>query len=1007
MSIKKRIIPIVLGAAFLLACCVGIVLIARADGGGQTAQAVSPLDMWTMPAGVTAEADVSVPDYMLYGKEFASGDSNTYTEYTESSQDLGLEDWQKNGIQFSPTAANRWVEYKNVVDITGYTKNDVLFAFTPLTSTRGNAEIYEFDIKITDVEDENNYLLIKAKPSQWFPATFTVETATIDPCGYKWGGAYPNYLEETYGFSDNYQVGFDGLTRENGAASATDIRHRSIIVHYDYQDKALWVTGQNGNQYCIMDLDWSESMGYGNEWEGFTSGRVKISFASKQHRASEPNYMVLNVFNTPMCGSAVSDTEAPSIMFGSEVQGETAPAAVVDKPYTLPEAFCTDAVSGSLVASVSLTDPDGGTVSASSFTPDKAGYYTAKYTVTDGAGNSTQKTLTFLANKAVPTVGIAAEADKTDVLVGETVYIPEAEYTLTEGAVIVSENVKVIRAGYSAEEVAVENGTFTPLFEGTYRVVYTVTDYLGFEHSHTIAYTASYSDNGIVEKGSVQQLRRLFDGVSVILPEYKAYDYESIPGAGIAKDVTVQVTGGDAGETYADGEVFTPDIETFGDTVHIAYKSGDTVLKEYDVEIWEKPDRYAEGYVDDGSFQLDNYFILDDGLEIKHTYGDNGVFKIDSKADAAGDKEFSFVSPLRAEGFTITFSVDRGSKNFSALRFSLRDSFDSSVGFDLWVESIPTATAEEYKVKYSFISSNDGVKYSLEGAFGAMYGEQLRTGNITITYRDGVIYDVNNKEVFSVKENIDGTPWKGFPSGQVYLDCAFEGIGSKETNDENGKGASVKILSLCSQAFMASYDGDGNLINFIDTSAPQIELSENLPTDVSIGQSISIPVAYGYDALSPYVSVTVMVQAPDGTVLYNYVPMEEGMRFTVEQYGNYYVRYTAKDASGNTFTSSRSVSASDTTAPTLVLSDTSDLSGKAGKKVSLPKAVVQDDRDTAPRLFVIVICPDTSAMRLGEVTADNPVSEFTPETAGKYTVVYYAIDADYNAAVQTVTVVVE
>lgn len=153
--------------------------------------------------------------------------------------------------------------------------------------------------------------------------------------------------------------------------------------------------------------------------------------------------------------------------------------------------------------------------------------------------------------------------------------------------------------------------------------------------------------------------------------------------------------------------------------------------------------------------------------------------------------------------------------------------------------------------------------------------------------------------------------------------------------------------------------------------------------------------------------MTVMVQAPNGTVIYNYEPLQAGMSFVVEQYGNYYVRYTAKDASGNTFTSSYSVSAADTTAPTLVLSDSSDRTGKAGKAVSIPSAIVQDDRDTAPRLFIIVIQPDTSAMKLGEVTAENTIEEFTPSAAGKYTVVYYAIDADYNATVKTVTVVVE
>ena len=142
MSIKKRVLPIVLGAAVLLTCCLGIIFLARAADGSENTETVMPTDLWTIPAGITAEANVAVPDYMLYGKEFISSGSDFYNEYTESSEDLGLEDWQQNGIKFSPTAANRWVEYKNVVDISTYTSDDVLLAFTPLTSAMVSGNIY-------------------------------------------------------------------------------------------------------------------------------------------------------------------------------------------------------------------------------------------------------------------------------------------------------------------------------------------------------------------------------------------------------------------------------------------------------------------------------------------------------------------------------------------------------------------------------------------------------------------------------------------------------------------------------------------------------------------------------------------------------------------------------------------------------------------------------------------------------------------------------------------------
>ena len=68
---------------------------------------------------------------------------------------------------------------------------------------------------------------------------------------------------------------------------------------------------------------------------------------------------------------------------------------------------------------------------------------------------------------------------------------------------------------------------------------------------------------------------------------------------------------------------------------------------------------------------------------------------------------------------------------------------------------------------------------------------------------------------------------------------------------------------------------------------------------------------------------------------------------------------------------------------------------------------MQDDRDEAPRLFLYVVGPDAAMQVLGEVTAENAVTGFTPASAGRYTLVYYAIDADYNASVVTISVTVE
>ena len=1025
MTKKKKIILPILLAGALAAGSIGAVLVGTAaENAPASSNAGTPAALLSLPAGVTAEANVAVPDYMLYGREYDS--YYNYTEYTADSADLGLEAWNKNGVKVTPASANRWVEYANVVDISDFTYNDVLFAFTPLATARGNVDFNEFNIKLTDAENEENYLLIKIKPSQWFPSTFSVETAEMGPMGYQYGDYRPAYNEGMWGFNDKCTIGFDGTTDETAHAATeikvdkTEARHRPFILHYDYEDKALCVTGQLGLKFCIMDLDWSESVGYGKEWDGFSSGKVKLSFCSKQHRSGSPSYMVLNAFNQPMYGASVTDAEAPVLSFGSEVQGDTAPAALAGREYRLPVCTALDTVDGAVACSVTLKDPNGQEVSVQdgAFTPaaDAAqGFYTAQYTAQDKAGNVAQRTLRFTVQQTVPQVTIDVDpVSDTTVAVGEEVTIPNASFTAAEGGYLTQTQVRVLRGTALEEVVDASNATFIPLFAGEYRVQYVATDWLGFTHTQEVVYTVTEAEEVTVH-GSLQHLRRLFDGVRVVLPKLYAYDYVTTPGTGIAQEAQVTLSGNGQSETLAAGSVFTPDLEKFGSTLTVSYQVNGKQFDKYEVEIYALPDAESDDYVNDGAYQLDSYFQFDDGVVAEYPQSlknddEQAYFHIRTQDGQTGKKEFSFVNPLQADGFTIVFSIPKGKKNFTALTLSLRDSFDQTVGFDLRLSSIESSTNPEFKNTYTYLETNGGKKYAVRGVFD--YGTVA--SSITIIYRDGCIYDLNGTEVCKIQQNFDGKAWKDFASGMVYLDVAFEGVGSLPQDAENGTYAAMSLSEICGQACSTFYSvasGEGEtgkkLINFVDIAQPLLVMDGAFPMDVRLGQKIELRPVTAYDALSPYVEVAVTVQAPDGTLLYAEEPYKEGMNFTVDSYGTYSVLYTATDASGNTRELSCSVGASDTTAPTLALSSTEAIEGSVGSTVRLPAAIVQDNRDEAPRLFIYVIQPDASSLPLGEVTAENKITGFKPETAGSYTIVYYAIDADYNATVVTVPVTVK
>lgn len=53
-----------------------------------------------------------------------------------------------------------------------------------------------------------------------------------------------------------------------------------------------------------------------------------MTVTTSQHMGSEIEYLILNAFDTPMGGSALTDTAAPVLAFGAEVQGDYAPLPV-------------------------------------------------------------------------------------------------------------------------------------------------------------------------------------------------------------------------------------------------------------------------------------------------------------------------------------------------------------------------------------------------------------------------------------------------------------------------------------------------------------------------------------------------------------------------------------------------------------------------------------------------------------------------------------------------------
>ena len=1009
MKTKKKIFSM-LFASVMTAACLGAAVVVNGTGSAEESGGlpVSPDDLWITPASISLTEDCDVPDYMLYGDVCDLSAGGKVTTYTQDSSELKLEDWEKSGLKVTSRSAGKAMEFKNVVNIDDYTRDDVLFSFAPLPVSRGACNFRELDITLTDAEDESNSVLIQFVESDWigYASRVAISGPGFGPLGYQYGDYAPTgyYGVHDLGLCDKYYISFAGYTRDSGNDETEHWRHRPFTLRYDAEDKCFWVDGHGELNLAVLKLDDSVAVGYGKEWKGFTSGRVKMSITTKNHSASSVDYLILNAFNTPMYGTsfAGTDTAAPELLLDT-VTGEEGPIAKVGKAYPLYSYHCDDVVSGELDCDISVISPDGTQVAIENdaFVPETEGEYILVYTATDEAGNVAERRIRIEARTSLPAIGMDFNTSERVYrgTVGEIISVPEVTgFFGGSGGISLETNVEKLG---SAETVDFENGTFRPLTAGSYLVSYTATDYLGNTATETVLYEVEHTSSLDELCGlKVQKLRRLFDGVPVKIPSPALLDYQTIPGVGTAFDVKITVAGKDGkGSTEVTDGAFTPSRETFGDTVTIFYelfrKGTSEALGKYSYEV----EIYPHAEVSDPSFRSDFYFDYDPAQfhPVFNSPEESNYLRFYTNNYVTGESlGFNFVNPVNAEGFSLSFLVPGSATNFSELVISLRDSENPEIGFDLALSQM-TDVPEPVRKKTAVVY--DGVRYGMNGLFNSLSadgGEIASPTPLELKYSEGVITDFTGAEVLSVTKNFNGSKFEGFPSGKVYIDFTFK--------DVTGL-AGIQISGICNQVFGARYS-IGNLRGFTDVVSPLLFLDSDFPERFSFNQRVEIPFARAFDVLTPYMEVQVIVTAPDETEIFNQ-KIEEGMAFTISSYGEYRITYKTTDAGGNSLSREYEISAGDYIAPTIALDDYSDLSGTAGEEVSLPSAIVQDERDESPKLFIMVVSPNQKMQLLGEVTAENPLDSYVPQEKGEYRILYYAVDSNYNVTIETIRLIVK
>lgn len=347
--------------------------------------------------------------FSVFGPMF-SVIGNGSIEYVEPSENA-------SGILAKLKKGDR-LRYNDVIDLNNFDRNMPFIKFATMPEVSGVAEANSINVIITDACDENNYLNISINKcnngSEWdykvsfFSVSFnggksvglelskdgTYETRDArDGKMHK----YKAYVDSKYG--TNMMFSMTGGLPNNVQTGRT-----TLGFMYDVAAQQMFITlstAKSDTYYPMLCADLTMKELYGETFQGFTDGRVKVELVT-----GEMVKDTFRVFVASANGIAVEannynsyDTSVvPEIHIDTSVlSGNRIPDAKLGVPYEIFKASATDFFVGKTKVSVRVFFEDDGTeavISDDSFIPDKVGNYILEYSAINAFGKKAVNKLT-------------------------------------------------------------------------------------------------------------------------------------------------------------------------------------------------------------------------------------------------------------------------------------------------------------------------------------------------------------------------------------------------------------------------------------------------------------------------------------------------------------------------------------------------------------------------------------------------------------------------------------
>jgi hypothetical protein len=443
-----------------------------------------------------------------------------------------------------------------------------------------------------------------------------------------------------------------------------------------------------------------------------------------------------------------------------------------------------------------------------------------------------------------------------------------------------------------------------PDIAGTWKITYTVTDYIDTTASCSFDLEATAGDKPVISTQPV--LPKVYlNNVSYVLPTIYADDYSS--GRKVSALCDVMIEYANRTEYKRAGDTFTPNVSENGEKIKVTYYKNANFLETIEIPVVivkEGNDVYVKNYIYGNAIE-----ITDKDENGKYLKG------LQITATQAGEIDWTFANPLVAELFSFKLSSLKGKTMFKGMEINLTDVENPNQSATLYL----AISNSRVTVSNGSFSADIDLSFSVDSIFSVGYaGDKFKFNNVNIAIE---AYD--NGEVFN-----------GFSSNKVYASV---------TMTEAAKGAAYMLLEV---------SGSATTYRNKDYGKPSFAVLGDFGGSYSIGDSYTLAPAIAGDTFAPETSLTVTVIDADGNIVTdkNGVKLEgvdasKSYDITLAKYGLYSIQYVATEENwvGNVNEFTNYVYVMDEEAPVITLTSEYTRTAKVGEAIILPTFTVSDN----------------------------------------------------------------